>query len=124
LKLPHDALLHACSPDVLPALAAQVEQLHNALLDGCERFREDMGEVTDNVSLATALETLWAERLQTAAASGGGGLLLWASVSSAHCSPSFLCWLSSACMNRLPLPMPSGCVRHDGCCIAGLKPLM
>jgi hypothetical protein len=41
---------------------------HNALLDACERFREDMGEVTDNVSLATALETLWAERVEAAAA--------------------------------------------------------
>ena len=39
-----------------------------ALLDACERFREDMGEVTDNVSLATALETLWAERVEAAAA--------------------------------------------------------
>ena len=42
---------------------------HNGLLDACERFREDMGEVADNISLATALETLWAERVQTAAAS-------------------------------------------------------
>ena len=48
----------------------QVEQVHNSLLDACERFREDMGEVADNVSLATALETLWAERVQGAAASG------------------------------------------------------
>ena len=47
----------------------QVEMTHNALLDACERFREDMGEVADNVSLATALETLWAERVEKAAAS-------------------------------------------------------
>ena len=51
-------------------MRAQVEQQHNALLDACERFREDMGEVADNVSLAAALETLWAERVQGAAASG------------------------------------------------------
>ncbi len=52
----------------LSNLLPQVEMTHNALLDACERFREDMGEVTDNVSLATALETLWAERVEAAAA--------------------------------------------------------
>jgi hypothetical protein len=45
----------------------QVEKEHNALLDASGRMRDDMGEVTDNVSLATALETLWASRLEQAA---------------------------------------------------------
>ena len=40
----------------------QAEKEHNTLLDLCDRFREDMGEITDNISLATALETIWASR--------------------------------------------------------------
>lgn len=40
---------------------AQVEQMYNKLLDESDRFREDMGDITDNVSLATALETAWNE---------------------------------------------------------------
>ena len=42
----------------------QVEKLSNELLDSCDQFRESMGEVTDNVSLAVALETLWSERIE------------------------------------------------------------
>lgn len=37
----------------------QVEQMYNKLLDESDRFREDMGDITDNVSLETALETAW-----------------------------------------------------------------
>ena len=44
--------------------SAQVEKLSNELLDSCDQFRESMGEVTDNVSLAVALETLWSERIE------------------------------------------------------------
>ena len=39
----------------------QVEQMYNKLLDESDRFREDMGDITDNVSLETALETAWDE---------------------------------------------------------------
>jgi len=42
----------------------QIEKLSNELLDSCDHFRETMGEVTDNVSLAVALETLWGERIE------------------------------------------------------------
>lgn len=42
----------------------QVEKLSNELLDSCDQFRESMGEVADNVSLAVALETLWSERIE------------------------------------------------------------
>ena len=35
--------------------------MYNKLLDESDRFRDDMGEITDNVSLATALETAWDE---------------------------------------------------------------
>jgi len=38
---------------------AQVEQLYNGLLDRADQLREEMGEITDNVSLRTALETIW-----------------------------------------------------------------
>ncbi|KAK9918934.1 hypothetical protein WJX75_008165 [Coccomyxa subellipsoidea] len=41
---------------------SRAEKEHNTLLDLCDRFREDMGEITDNISLATALETIWASR--------------------------------------------------------------
>ena len=43
----------------------QVEKLSNELLDSCDQFRESMGEVADNVSLAVALETLWSERIES-----------------------------------------------------------
>lgn len=46
---------------------AQIERLSNELLDGCDQFREAMGEVADSVSLATALETLWSDRIQRSA---------------------------------------------------------
>ena len=36
-----------------------MEQLYNKLLDDADRFRLDMGDVTDNVSLQTALDCLW-----------------------------------------------------------------
>jgi hypothetical protein len=35
--------------------------MYNKLLDESDRFREDMGDITDNVSLETALETAWDE---------------------------------------------------------------
>ncbi|BDA49228.1 Lysine-specific histone demethylase 1 homolog 1 [Coccomyxa sp. Obi] len=41
---------------------AKAEKEHNTLLDECDRFREDMGEITDNISLETALETIRASR--------------------------------------------------------------
>ncbi|EIE24819.1 hypothetical protein COCSUDRAFT_36098 [Coccomyxa subellipsoidea C-169] len=44
----------------------RAEKEHNTLLDECDRFREDMGEITDNISLATALETIWASRREDA----------------------------------------------------------
>ena len=37
----------------------QVEQLYNGLLDRADQLREEMGDITDNVSLRTALETIW-----------------------------------------------------------------
>lgn len=52
----------------------QVEKLSNELLDSCDQFRESMGEVTDNVSLAVALETLWSERIEN---SSSGMLSPW-----------------------------------------------
>ena len=55
---PHnaDVLLHnKCD------CSLQVEQMYNKLLDESDRFREDMGDITDNVSLETALETAWDE---------------------------------------------------------------
>lgn len=35
--------------------------MYNRLLDESDRFRDEMGDITDNVSLATALETAWEE---------------------------------------------------------------
>ena len=43
-------------------LFTQAEKEHNTLLDECDKFREDMGEITDNISLETALETIRASR--------------------------------------------------------------
>ncbi len=43
----------------LQAHITQVEQLYNGLLDRADQLREEMGEITDNVSLRTALETIW-----------------------------------------------------------------
>ncbi len=43
-------------------LITQAEKEHNTLLDECDKFREDMGEITDNISLETALETIRASR--------------------------------------------------------------
>ncbi|KAK9844949.1 hypothetical protein WJX74_008996 [Apatococcus lobatus] len=40
-------------------LDAEVEQRYNHLLDTCSKQRDNMGEVTDQISLGTALETLW-----------------------------------------------------------------
>ena len=37
----------------------QVEQLYNGLLDRADQLREEMGDITDNVSLRTALESIW-----------------------------------------------------------------
>ena len=37
----------------------QVEQRYNKLLDSCSKHRDEMGEITDQISLGTALETLW-----------------------------------------------------------------
>ena len=48
-------------------IALQIEGLSNQLLDSCDQFRESMGEITDSVSLATALETLWSERIEQSA---------------------------------------------------------
>ena len=39
---------------------AQVEKKWNDVLDECSKYRDAMGEVADNISLGTALETLWA----------------------------------------------------------------
>lgn len=38
-----------------------MHQQHNALLDKCDRYREDLGEVADQLSVGTALATLWAD---------------------------------------------------------------
>ncbi|KAK9868387.1 hypothetical protein WJX84_004093 [Apatococcus fuscideae] len=40
-------------------LDAEVEQRYNKLLDSCSRHRDEMGEITDQISLGSALETLW-----------------------------------------------------------------
>lgn len=37
----------------------QVEKKWNDVLDECSKYRDAMGEVADNISLGTALETLW-----------------------------------------------------------------
>lgn len=37
----------------------QVEVMYNKLLDLSDKFRDEMGEISDNVSLSTALETAW-----------------------------------------------------------------
>ena len=37
----------------------QVEKKMNQLLDECSRFRDEMGEVSDYITLGTALETIW-----------------------------------------------------------------
>ena len=39
----------------------QVEQMYNHLLDEADRFRGDMGDVSEYVSLGTALMTAWDE---------------------------------------------------------------
>ena len=49
------------------SIALQIEKLSNQLLDSCDHYRESMGEITDSVSLATALETLWSERIEHSA---------------------------------------------------------
>ena len=40
-------------------MPSQVELLYNKLLDEADRHRLDMGDVTDSVSLMTALECVW-----------------------------------------------------------------
>lgn len=45
-------------------VSAQVEKKWNDVLDECSKYRDAMGEVADNISLGTALETLW-ETLET-----------------------------------------------------------
>lgn len=40
-------------------LDSQVEVMYNKLLDLSDRFRDEMGDISDNVSLSTALETAW-----------------------------------------------------------------
>ncbi|KAL0056420.1 hypothetical protein WJX82_011141 [Trebouxia sp. C0006] len=42
------------------ALDQEIEKKWNDLLDECSQYRDAMGEVADNISLGTALETLWA----------------------------------------------------------------
>ena len=44
---------------IRPLLLLQVERKWNDLLDECSKYRDAMGEVADNISLGTALETLW-----------------------------------------------------------------
>lgn len=43
-----------------PCTLVQVEKRWNDVLDECSKYRDAMGEVTDNISLGTALESLWA----------------------------------------------------------------
>lgn len=43
----------------LLSMLLQVEKKWNDLLDECSKYRDAMGEVADNISLGTALETLW-----------------------------------------------------------------
>lgn len=40
-------------------VSVQVEGMYNKLLDLSDKFRDEMGDIADNVSLATALETAW-----------------------------------------------------------------
>ena len=49
---------HVDCPTHLP-LKVQVEKQMNQLLDECSRFRDEMGEVSDYITLGTALETIW-----------------------------------------------------------------
>lgn len=52
---------HGCEEAELSwVLCWQVEKKWNDLLDECSKYRDAMGEVADNISLGTALETLWA----------------------------------------------------------------
>lgn len=64
--------LHAINSEGVPLYCAdgkeanrrldqQVEQMYNKLLDESDKFRDEMGEITDNVSLQTALEAAWDE---------------------------------------------------------------
>lgn len=65
----------------------QIEKLSNELLDSCDQFRETMGEVTDNVSLAVALETLWGERIENSS-SGEACPILVALACLGQCGPN------------------------------------
>ena len=42
-----------------PGPTLQVEQLYNRMLDEADRHRLDMGDVTNSISLRTALECVW-----------------------------------------------------------------
>jgi hypothetical protein len=55
----------------------QVEEKHNKLLDESSRYREDMGEISDNISLGTALETLWEPLAQPGAPPDERRLIEW-----------------------------------------------
>ena len=50
---------HGSGAVLLSTLWVQVEKKWNDLLDECSKYRDAMGEVADNISLGTALETLW-----------------------------------------------------------------
>ncbi|KAL0034074.1 hypothetical protein WJX79_007286 [Trebouxia sp. C0005] len=53
-------LYHDDGQEANTALDQEVEKKWNDLLDECSKYRDAMGEVADNISLGTALETLWA----------------------------------------------------------------
>ncbi len=40
----------------------QVEHYYNALLDDCNDFRDNLGEVSDNISLGMAMQQFWEDR--------------------------------------------------------------
>ena len=80
-----------------------MEGMYNKLLDLSDRFRDEMGDITDNVSLATALETAWEDL-----PSKTGTPL--------HCSPGVhhsACQFSPSAARETPATAAHYCCRED-----------
>lgn len=94
----------------------QVEGMYNKLLDLSDRFRDEMGDITDNVSLATALETAW----EDLPSKTGAPLHRSPGVHHSACQYQSVCCQGGAC-DRCPSLLRGGLqvTRRSGSCSTG-----
>lgn len=93
----------------------QVEGMYNKLLDLSDRFRDEMGDITDNVSLATALETAW----EDLPSKTGTPLHRSPGVHHSACQYQSVCCQGGA-SNRCPSLLRGGCRSPGGAAAARL----